>query len=255
MFARIAPTYDRLNRLLSLGIDQRWRQSAVSRLGPVAGARVLDVCTGTGDLAFALAQGGARVLGLDFTPELLSRAEAKRARCDPNARTDFGLADALRLPLRDQTCSGATVAFGLRNVADRGACLREMGRVVQPGGKVLVLEFQVPRGLLGKLYRLYFERVLPALGRLFSRDASAYTYLRDSVLAWPSAEALAAEMVGLGFEHCGFERRTIGIVALHWGSVPAGGLRSGRGSHADRTAAGEPLSETRAAAGVQTRAP
>jgi demethylmenaquinone methyltransferase/2-methoxy-6-polyprenyl-1,4-benzoquinol methylase len=227
MFARIAPTYDRLNRLLSLGIDQRWRRRAAARLALPEGGQALDVCCGTGDLAFALADVGARVLGLDFTPELLLRAEGKRARLDPSDRTRFGLADALRLPLIGSGFDGATIAFGLRNVADRLACLTELRRVVRPGGRVVVLEFQMPRGLLGVLYRLYFERLLPALGRLGSRDQSAYTYLRDSVLAWPSAEQLEAEMAGLGYEATGFERLTFGIVAVHWGRVPALPLAQG----------------------------
>jgi demethylmenaquinone methyltransferase / 2-methoxy-6-polyprenyl-1,4-benzoquinol methylase len=106
-----------------------------------------------------------------------------------------------------------------------------MARVVRPGGKVVVLEFQVPRGLLGRFYRLYFERILPGIGRWFSKDQSAYLYLRDSVLAWPSAESLAEEMRALGFEQCGFERRTIGIVALHWGLVPADGLVPAHGEN------------------------
>ena len=220
MFARIAPTYDRLNRFLSLGIDQSWRRRAAARLALPDGSRALDVCCGTGDLAFALADTGVRVLGLDFTPELLLRAQGKRGRWDPRGRTCFGLADALRLPLESGSFDGATIAFGLRNVADRGACLAELCRVVRPGGQVVVLEFQMPRGPLALLYRLYFDVLLPIVGRIGSRDSSAYTYLRNSVHAWPRAEQLESEMVGLGFEATGFQRLTFGIVALHWGRVP-----------------------------------
>lgn len=220
MFARIAPTYDGLNRFLSLGIDQRWRRRAAACLELPRGGSALDVCCGTGDLAFALARRGVRVLGLDFTPELLLRAEGKRPRCDSGGLTRFGLADALRLPLRSASFDGATIAFGLRNVADRRDCLLELRRVVRPGGRVVVLEFQMPRGLLGPLYRAYFTGLLPLLGRLFSRDPGAYSYLPASVLAWPSAEQLEAEMAGLGFEGTGFRRLTLGIVALHWGRVP-----------------------------------
>ncbi len=222
MFGRIARHYDTLNRVLSLGIDQRWRRAAVARVQKETSGelrRVVDACCGTGDLTLALADQGLDVVGADFTPELLVRGAAKGVRQGAE-RALFAHGDALRLPLHDGACDAATVAFGIRNVEDRTLGLRELGRVVRPGGIVLVLEFQVPRGPLGWVYRQYFERVLPRVGGWFSKDKSAYTYLRDTVLAWPSAEELELEMEAIGFEGCGFQRRTFGIVALHWGRVP-----------------------------------
>ena len=162
---------------------------------------------------------GAGAVGLDFTPELLERAVAK---ADAKGRAvPFLHGDALDLPFAGAHFDASSVAFGLRNVADRRRCLREMGRVVRPGGWVYVLEFQVPKGFLGWCYRLYFERLLPWVGGLVSRDDSAYVYLRDTVLAWPEAETLCEEFAEEGLVECGFERMTFGILALHWGRVPA----------------------------------
>lgn len=224
MFGRIAGKYDLLNRLLTLGIDRTWRRRVVrmaalhldgdphAKLGQ---RTVLDVCCGTGDLTLDFDRAEARTVGLDFTPELLERAVRKAE----SAPIPFLHGDALDLPFGGAPFDACSVAFGLRNVADRARCLREMARVVRPGGRVYVLEFQVPRGALGWLYRLYFERVLPFIGRCVSKDASAYTYLRDTVLAWPTAEQLRDEFETEGLVDCGFERWTFGILALHWGRV------------------------------------
>jgi demethylmenaquinone methyltransferase / 2-methoxy-6-polyprenyl-1,4-benzoquinol methylase len=218
MFARIAGRYDLLNRLLSAGIDRRWRDALVRRLGDLRGRTLVDSCCGTGDLSFALERAGARVVGVDFTPEMLCRARAKRS----GAGTVFVAGDALALPLRDALADAATIAFGIRNVADRGRGMRELMRVVRPGGSVLVLEFSMPRGrTLGALYRFYFTRVLPRLGGLLSGDAAAYRYLPDTVLAWPSPDELRAEMQALGLEDCGYQRLSGGIACLSYGRVPA----------------------------------
>jgi demethylmenaquinone methyltransferase/2-methoxy-6-polyprenyl-1,4-benzoquinol methylase len=218
MFARIARRYDLLNRLLSAGIDRRWRAALVRDLGELRGRVLVDACCGTGDLALALEAAGARVVGVDFTPEMLARACLKgagRAAC-------FVAGDALRLPLGDGTADAATIAFGLRNVADRRTGLGELKRVVRPGGTVMVLEFSLPRGrLTGALYRFYFTRLLPRLGAWISGDAAAYRYLPDTVLAWPSPGELRGEMEALGLERCGFRLLTGGIACLSWGRVPA----------------------------------
>jgi demethylmenaquinone methyltransferase/2-methoxy-6-polyprenyl-1,4-benzoquinol methylase len=138
-------------------------------------------------------------------------------------RVAFVAGDALRLPLSDRACDGATIAFGLRNLADRRAGLAELRRVVRPGGRVVVLEFSLPRGrLLGALYRAYFTRLLPRVGGWISGDPEAYRYLPDTVLAWPTPEALRSEMEALGFDDCGFRRLTGGIACLSFGRVPRG---------------------------------
>lgn len=218
MFGRIAGRYDLLNRVLSLGIDRDWRRAAVALLEPLAGRRVLDVCCGTGDLALALARAGADVVGVDFTPQMLRIANTKRG----GARAGFACGDALRLPLADGGVDAATIAFGLRNVADRGAGLAELARVVRRGGRVLVLEFSMPPGrLLGASYRFYFTRLLPLVGGLVSGDRGAYRYLPRTVLAWPEPDELQREMERLGLVDCGHRALTRGIACLHWGTVAA----------------------------------
>ncbi len=219
MFSRIAGRYDLLNRSLSLGIDQRWRRRVVREAGDVRGKLAVDVCSGTGDLAVAFARAGARVIGVDFTHAMLLRAPGKLRAND--AAAGFVQGDALRLPLPDDCAELASVAFGIRNVADRGAGLREMMRVVQPGGRIFVLEFTTPRrGLFARIYRAYFTRVLPRVGRLVSRDEDAYDYLPRTVLAWPDPDTLRSEFEAAGLVACGYRRLTGGIACLHWGRVP-----------------------------------
>jgi demethylmenaquinone methyltransferase/2-methoxy-6-polyprenyl-1,4-benzoquinol methylase len=220
MFARIARRYDLLNHLLSAGVDRRWRAELVRHLGELRGRVCLDACSGTGDLAFALERAGARVVGVDFTPEMLRRARAKGA----GGAARFVAGDALRLPLGDGSVDAAAVAFGIRNVADRRAGVRELARVVRPGGTVILLEFSLPRGRWrGALYRAYFTRVLPRVGGWISGDGRAYRYLPDTVLAWPSPEELRSEMEALGLEQCGYRLLTGGIACLSFGRVPARG--------------------------------
>jgi demethylmenaquinone methyltransferase/2-methoxy-6-polyprenyl-1,4-benzoquinol methylase len=217
MFARIARRYDLLNRLLSAGVDRRWRARLVRRLGDVRGRTLVDACCGTGDLAFALERAGARVVGVDFTPEMLARARRKGA----GRAARFVAGDALSLPLGDASVDAAAIAFGLRNVADRHAGVRELKRVVRPGGALIVLEFGLPRGPAAPLYRFYFTRVLPRLGGWISGDAEAYRYLPATVLAWPSPDQLRTEMEAMGLEQCGYELLTGGIACLSFGRVPA----------------------------------
>ena len=228
MFARIAGSYDLLNRVLSCGIDRRWRKRVVARAGTVQGCSVLDVCTGTGDLAVAFARAGARVVGVDFTLPMLLRAPRKV--CSEELRAQFAQGDALCIPAGADSVDLACVAFGIRNVADRHRGLREMRRVVRPGGQVLVLEFSTPpRGLFSWAYRLYFTRILPTVGGWVSRDGDAYAYLPRTVMAWPQPEVFQAEMEREGLVDCGFERLTGGIACLHFGTVsrePDGELRA-----------------------------
>lgn len=221
MFGRIAPTYDLLNRGLTLGLDRRWRRRLAERARTATGGggRALDVCCGTGDVAFELEHNGISTVGVDFTPELLARARLKGKRRGRALR--LTQADALVLPASDAAVEAVTIAFGLRNLADRIGGMHEMQRVLRPGGTLLILELSTPRGPLGWVYGLYFRRILPLLGRLISRDPSAYLYLRDTVLAWPRPEALLDELRAAGYEQAGFDRLAFGIVALHWARKPA----------------------------------
>lgn len=218
MFARIAPRYDLLNHLLSMGIDRRWRRRLLKRAGPLAGRAALDACTGTGDLALVLGRAGARVLGVDFTYEMVERAGTKRR---PSDRVLFAHGDALALPAADGSVDLATVAFGIRNVADRARGLRELRRVIRPGGQVCVLEFSLPRNaLLRRLYLFYFTSVLPRIGGWISGDRDAYRYLPDTVLAWPSPDEFRAEMEQAGLVDCGYELLSGGIACLSYGRAP-----------------------------------
>jgi demethylmenaquinone methyltransferase/2-methoxy-6-polyprenyl-1,4-benzoquinol methylase len=185
---------------------------------------VVDACCGTGDLAAAFARAGARVVGVDFTPEMLRGA---RGKLDGGV---LACGDCLRLPLRSGAADLCSVAFGVRNLADADRGLAELARVLRPGGRLFVLEFSTPRGaLLGRVYRLYFTRLLPWIGRRISEDANAYSYLPRTVLAWPAPEEFCARMERAGLVDCGFELLTRGIACLHWGRVPESGAE--RGEH------------------------
>lgn len=220
MFAEVAPGYDRANRWLSLGVDRAWRRRTVKVAAVRAGERALDVCAGTGDLSLALAQAGASVLGADFCAPMLQRADQKGARHGAG-RPRFLVGDAMGLPFADHLFDLCTVAFGIRNVEDPTAALREMRRVTKPGGRVVVLEFCKPRlPILGSAYLFYFRRVLPRLGQLVNGSKNdAYQYLPDSVMAFPEREAFLQLMRDAGLQA---PRQTIlscGIAAIYRGEV------------------------------------
>jgi demethylmenaquinone methyltransferase/2-methoxy-6-polyprenyl-1,4-benzoquinol methylase len=203
MFGHIAPSYDLLNHLLSLNIDRYWRWWTTRLVPPAGEAPVLDLCTGTGDLALAYdraSAGRVPIVGADFCHEMLVRAIEKTRRRGAAARVRYLEADAQRLPFPADHFQITTVAFGLRNVTDPDRGLAEMVRVTRPGGRVAVLEFSRPRHwLFGRLYRFYFTHILPAVGQAISRSReSAYRYLPASVGEFPDGEALAERMRGHG---------------------------------------------------------
>ncbi len=214
MFDGIAPRYDLLNHLLSLGTDFGWRRRAVAALAPAPGEEVLDLCCGTGDLALALAASGARVTGADFSLPMLARGARKAGR--GRRRLSLCAADALRLPFRDAAFDAASVAFGVRNLADPLAGLREIRRVLCPGGRLAVLEFARPRApLLRRLYRLYLRGALPAAGLLIAGDADAYRYLGDSIGAFLDQEAFVDLLGRAGFEPAPPRDLSGGIAAIY----------------------------------------
>jgi demethylmenaquinone methyltransferase / 2-methoxy-6-polyprenyl-1,4-benzoquinol methylase len=217
MFGAIAPRYDLLNHLLSLNRDRAWRRRAVDRLledAPRDGT-FLDACAGTFDLSVELADRAGfsgTVLGFDFAYPMLAAGRGKLQ----GRRIHAACADALRLPLADDSVDGAMVAFGVRNLADLDAGVREFARVIRPGGRLVVLEFMTPRWQPFRgLYLFYFRRVLPLVGRLVSRHGSAYSYLPASVLEFPEPPELADRMRAVGFADVAWEPLTGGIVAVH----------------------------------------
>ncbi len=220
MFGRVAPRYDLLNHLLSFNLDKRWRTRTVNRIESQLkrpGARVLDLCCGTGDVLLAMEQRrGAHVLGSDFCHPMLVEAQQKiaaRRFCSPLFE-----ADALALPLASNSLDLITIAFGFRNLANYESGLRELLRVLKPGGLLAILEFSQPSNrAFGTLYNFFSTRVLPRVGGMVSGSPDAYSYLPESIRKFPGAEALADTMRSTGFSAVEFERMTGGAVVLHLG--------------------------------------
>lgn len=220
MFSAIAPRYDLLNRLLSLGLDRGWRREAVARIGPEKGGRHLDMATGTADVALEILRrkgDDTFVVGTDISTEMMRIGLGKAARAGGKGRIAFVKAPGEALPFRDGVFDSASVAFGIRNVVDRELGLKEMCRVVRPGGRIVVLEFSQPEGtFFGGLYRFYFTKVLPAVGGAVS-ERSAYSYLPESVLAFPSPRKFADMMRNSGCASVDYRPLTFGIVTLYVG--------------------------------------
>ena len=209
MFDRIAPIYDAMNRVMTAGLDRRWRAETV-RAVVSPGDRVLDSCCGTGDLAIASLRAGGRVTGLDFSERMLDRARRK------SGEIDWVEGDALALPFGDDSFEAATVGFGVRNLDDLPKGLGELRRVLRPGGRPGILEISTPRGLLRPFYKLWFDGLVPLAGKLLP-GGSAYTYLPASVRRFPEAKELAELMESAGFEQVRYRFFAGGIVALHTG--------------------------------------
>jgi demethylmenaquinone methyltransferase / 2-methoxy-6-polyprenyl-1,4-benzoquinol methylase len=209
MFDRIAPVYDAMNRLMTAGLDRRWRRET-ARAVVRPGDAVLDACCGTGDLALAAAREGGRVTGLDFSERMLERARRKA----PGLEWVEG--DMLALPFSDGAFDAATVGFGVRNVDDLDRGVAELRRVLRPGGRLAILEITQPKGALRPFYRLWFDRIVPLLGRVLP-GGSAYTYLPASVRRFPGPDELVGVIESAGFRDVRYRTFAAGVVALHTG--------------------------------------
>ena len=211
MFDRIAPVYDVMNRVMTAGLDRRWRRITVEE-AVRAGDRMLDACCGTGDLAVAARRHGAQVVGLDFSERMLERARRKA----PDV--EFVQGDVLALPFDDASFDSVTVGFGVRNVEDLDAGLRELRRVLRRGGRLGILEITTPRGVLAPFYRVWFDRIVPLLGKVLP-GGDAYTYLPASVRRFPAPDQLVALLEQHGFLGVRYRTFAGGIVALHVGEA------------------------------------
>jgi demethylmenaquinone methyltransferase/2-methoxy-6-polyprenyl-1,4-benzoquinol methylase len=225
MFGRISRRYDLANRVLSLGIDIHWRVRLVEAVRQGNPRHILDLATGSGDVALALRKGlpvAVSIVGMDFCEPMLVEARAKLARLPgTHSGVEFRQGDGLELPLPDQGFDAVTIAFGLRNMADRPRCLAEIRRVLRPGGHLYVLEFSQPEAWFRPLYDFHLRHVAPRVAAFLTGDRSAYEYLATSIGAFPGLEGLTREIEAAGFTQVTGQAMTFGIVALHCGARPA----------------------------------
>ena len=211
MFDEVASAYDKTNDLLSLYQSRLWRRSLKAAVAPKSGERILDIAAGTGTSSMALRVPGAEVVAADFSQGMI--AEGKKRYPD----LEFVFADAMKLPFKKPEFHAVTMSFGLRNVQDHKVALGEFHRVLLPGGRLVICEFSRVRGLFGTLYRWYLRNVLPIVARLLSKNPEAYSYLADSIEAWPSQDELAHDIRDAGFSDVSYRNLTFGIVAIHTG--------------------------------------
>jgi demethylmenaquinone methyltransferase / 2-methoxy-6-polyprenyl-1,4-benzoquinol methylase len=219
MFNNIAQHYDFLNHFLSFGIDKCWRRKAIKEVGKINPKKIIDIATGTGDLAFAaLRLKPESIAGIDISEEMLAIAKQKLDKRQTSASIHFEKGDSENISFPDNTFDAATVAFGVRNFEDLDKGLSEINRVLRKGGKLVVLEFSKPRNyLFNKLYRFYSFKIIPFFGKLFSKDDRAYKYLPESVNAFPDGERFLEHMSNVGFNNLTFKPLTFGIATLYTG--------------------------------------
>jgi len=217
MFAAIVPRYDLVNGLMTLGLDRRWRRLTVALAEP-RGARILDIATGTGDLAFeAVRQEARQVVGADFCPAMVVAAAAKAARVGKRGEVAFMVGDAMRLPFADMTFDAIVNGFMLRNVADLPTTFAELYRVLKPGGRLVCLDLTPPRGAARHFFSLYIATIVPLLGVIVARNYAAYRYLFQSLSSHPNADLIAKMMRAAGFAEAAYQLTGFGTVAIHRG--------------------------------------
>jgi demethylmenaquinone methyltransferase / 2-methoxy-6-polyprenyl-1,4-benzoquinol methylase len=224
MFAAIAPRYDTANRVLTAGVDEAWRRRALRELGAARGGRILDLCCGTGDLAFHALRSdrGATVAAVDFCEPMLTAARERARREDPQGRIEFGCCDVMALPFEASSFDGATMGFSMRNVVDIGATLREIVRVLRPGARFVNLDVsRAPNPLARALFEAYFYTFVPLIGGAVGGSKSAYRYLPQSLTNYPDADALSRRFADAGFADARYVRLGMGAIALHVGTKPA----------------------------------
>ncbi len=215
MFDEVAPTYDLTNTLLSFGQDRSWRKKVEKAVDPRVGQSILDLAAGTGASSVSFLKDGVRVVAGDFSEGMLAVGRKR------HPEIEFVFADATKLPFKAAEFDATTISFGLRNVVDVEKALAEMFRVTKPGGRIVICEFSKPVGALRPFYNFYLGKLLPGFSGLFSKTPEAYSYLAESILAWPNQVELAAKVSAAGFEKVSYKNLTLGIVALHIGYKPA----------------------------------
>jgi demethylmenaquinone methyltransferase/2-methoxy-6-polyprenyl-1,4-benzoquinol methylase len=217
MFDNIAPTYDFLNHFLSLGIDRIWRRKAVDSIAPIAPQTILDLATGTGDFAIeSLRLKPARIIGGDIADQMMNVGRAKAAKFNASDIVEFQRVDSENMPFADNKFDAITVGFGVRNFEDLEQGLREMHRVLRPGGRVAILEVSRPKHFpMRQVYSIYFQYIVPFIGRIFSSDIRAYTYLPESVRVFPEGQDFINILNRVGFTQTKYQPLTLGICAFY----------------------------------------
>lgn len=215
MFDEVAEKYDLANNLLSFGAAGAWRKEVAKQVNPTAGQVILDLAAGTGSSSIVFLKPGVKVVAADFSKGMLEVGKRK------HPELEFVFADAANLPFKDKEFDSVTISFGLRNVQDTNKALTEMFRVLKPGGKLVICEFSaIPNKVLHGLYRFYLKNILPRIVRLVSKTPEAYSYLAESIDAWPRQQELASKIAAAGYKDVNFRNQTLGIVAIHTGIKP-----------------------------------